>query len=72
MRADDDLTYQEYKDSVESNMSLIKHSGWRFLNTSFSDPWAIPAMRTISSSYGIQNLTASVKSRSDSNVLSNA
>lgn len=28
MRADDDLTYQEYKDSVESNMSLIKHSGW--------------------------------------------
>ena len=44
----------------------------RFLNTSFSDPWAILAMRTISSSYGIQNLTASVKSRSDSNVLSNA
>jgi hypothetical protein len=28
MRAKDDLTYQEYKDSVESNMSLIKHSGW--------------------------------------------
>lgn len=24
MRADDDLTYQEYKDSVESNMSLNK------------------------------------------------
>lgn len=28
MRAEDDLTYQEYKEGVEDAMSLIKHSGW--------------------------------------------
>ena len=28
MRARDDLTYQEYKESTEDYMRFIKHSGW--------------------------------------------
>ena len=28
MRAEDDLTYQEYKDGVHDAMNLMEYSGW--------------------------------------------
>ena len=28
MRAEDDLTYQEYKEDVEDAMRFMEHSGW--------------------------------------------
>lgn len=66
-------SFRDYSSPSSSYYSInLKILCDLFLNTSFSASAATPAIRLTSSLYGIQNLTASVKSRSDSNVLSSA